>query len=147
MHVHAFAERPGSIRAPQCFPPLDVGGPTWFCISMAKRARIQQRMDEDPSGRLAQLQGVMHVRTVSSKAVRQILGDATASISPRESMTDAGQARYMSLRHTIRLPLEGGGHVDWELCHPCHLLSRVVSESPLLQEWFARALEQHPNSR
>ena len=60
---------------------------------------------------------------------------------------DVSQSWFSSVRHCIKLGLDGGGHVDWELANPNLLLTLMLQENGALQEVFARALRKHPCSR
>ena len=107
------------------------------------KVRKLQEIDDNPDGRLAQLQRVVNIRGTSNRALQDILTPMGHRAGTR-TLRDAGQARFTNMRQTIALPLTSGGEWVWEFCNPNLLVCRLVSESQKLQCWFAEALERHP---
>ena len=114
---------------------------------MPKRPlRVQGEMDADPSGKRARLQSVINVTSQQSlRAIMQALSDDALS---RATATDISHARFANMKMVMKLQAGGeGAAVDVEVCDPNLMLSRIVSEVPILQRWFAEALKRKPCSR
>ena len=115
---------------------------------MDERARKQQRIDDGRAPALARLQSVSNVKTTSSKALQTIMRQLEGSAPNERALTDARQARFATLQTTLPLELERDGSTwDWPVCHPGHLLTRLVSESGMLQDMVADALAKNPCSK
>ena len=69
---------------------------------------------------------------------------ALGAKTSRREMTQTRHAKFDSVQHVIKVPLQEGGHWDWHLCHPGLLVTRIVSESAALQGAFKEALRRHP---
>jgi hypothetical protein len=55
----------------------------------------------------------------------------------RQILRRAQKVAFKELKHVERIPLEGGRHHDWELCHPTLLLAEAVQRSALMQSLYA----------
>ena len=112
----------------------------------SKRLRTLAAMDADPTGKKARIQSVINV--TSQQALRTIMQGLIGDAPSMGQASEIAQARFEAMSWRARLPREGGGEpVELELLNPNLLLSRVVSEVPVLQRWFAEALEQKPSTR
>ena len=116
--------------------------------AMEQRAAKQQRIDEGHSPALARLQKVANVKSTSNLALQNIMKIMEGSAPNKRALSDARQARFSSIYTTLPLEVEADGSVwQWPLCHPGHLLTRMVAESPTLQAAFAGALQKFPCSQ
>ena len=110
-----------------------------------RRARKQARIEAAPKGRLAQFQNVLSVRGTSNRALHQILRCVLDDPPDRKTLTDVGQARFVCVMETLRLPASNGAsEVTWELANPGRLVTMLVAESPAFQEHLGKALNAFP---
>ena len=117
-------------------------------VAMPKRkSLVQQAIDDDPESKRARLQRVLNVRSTTRRSLSEILASVTGKPVRQAELTLVGQARFETMATTLSMARKGGGDsVEWELCNPNLLMSRLVSESSILQGWFAEALSRFPSS-
>ena len=113
----------------------------------SRKIRALHEIDNNPASKRARMLKVINTKDTSSSALAEIVEGLTGAKPNQDELHILGQARFETLVEKIELPKKGGaGNVDWELCNPNLLLSRVVPESPTLQAWLSQALEDHPCS-
>ena len=109
-----------------------------------RKLRALRDVEENPEGKRAQLQRVMHIGSVSNSSLTAILQGVGQDVRRDTDTVDVGQARFEALHVKLALPGIDGGIVHWEVCDPNLLVSRVVREVPRLQALFASAFAAHP---
>ena len=82
--------------------------------------------------------------TTSDANLTRILARLEGKSQSKRNVVNARHAKFTSVKHVIRVPLQEGGHFDWSICHPGLLLTRVVEDSPALQAAFKEALRTSP---
>ena len=117
--------------------------------AMEQRAAKQQRIDDGRAEHLRSLQRISNVRATSQRSLKTVLKELALGGGPHNrDLTDARQARFASIHTTIPLDLVVGDEIwQWPLCHPGHLLTRLVGESRMLQNLFAASLLASPCSK
>lgn len=110
------------------------------------RARKQQRIDDGQDPRAARLQRVINIGGTSDHALRKIVSGLDEHCPRAETTSQTRQAKFASMAHRIPLALNSGGEWSWELCNPGMLMTRIVGESPALQQAFAAALRRRPST-
>ena len=111
---------------------------------MAPKSSKQQRIDDGSDTRLARVQRVLSIGTTSDANLASIMRQFERMKPSRECVHFARHAKFDSIKHVMKVPLQEGGHFDWSMCHPGLLLTRIVSESFALQAAFGEALQRHP---
>ena len=131
--------RPTEVLTSQTHRPTEV-----LADSQARRPQKQQKLDDGELKVSCRLQKVLNICSASDASVIKLMKALEGQAPAKATVTANRNAKFDSLMHTIRVPLEKGGEWDWELCHPGLLLSRLVSESQALQAGFKDALSRHP---
>ena len=112
--------------------------------SKIPRGSKQQRLDDGSEAKIARLQRVISLGTTSDAALAKLLQRLEGKQPNKNSLTAARRAKFASMKHVIRVPLQEGGHFDWSMCHPGLLVTRLVEDSPALQAAFKEALRNNP---
>ena len=91
---------------------------------------------------------VLHTKGVSLRALRHItnkLAQEGEEIS-RDKLCDLARERFLQVRRTITLPLDGGGEHLWAVADFMLLVAMTVRASADMQELFSNALQRSPCS-
>lgn len=93
---------------------------------------------------------LLHLGGVSNAALAEILRKLKVVFSipmvggGRSHIYETTQRRFLSLRRTLELPLEGGGVYHWEFMDPSAMIGQSIAESPRLAEAFRASMLAHP---
>ena len=112
---------------------------------MSRRPIKQQKIDDGSLPQSRQLQNILNCCKSADANIRKVmkqLGEAPG----RQKMSRLRNAKFDSLKQTIKVPLLDGGEWDWQFCNPGLLVSRLVGESEALQAGFRDALSRHPSA-
>ena len=111
---------------------------------MSGRPWKQQRLDSGLDSASARIQKILNIGTAADANVRKILASLDGQEPSWKTVCATRHAKFDSLKHTIRVPLQDGGEFDWHVCHPGLLVSRLVGESEALKAVFKDAMLRHP---
>ena len=101
-------------------------------------------MDAGEHALASRLQGVLNCCNAADANVAKIMKALEGQAHSKSFISGVRNAKFDSVKHTIRVPMQDGGEWDWQLCHPGLLLSRLVGESEALQAGFRDAMSRHP---
>ena len=101
-------------------------------------------MDSGVGDASCRLQRVLNCCKAADAQIAKVMKGLEGRAPSSHTFSDARNAKFDSLKHTIRVPLLDGGEWGWQLCHPGLLLSRLVGESEALQAGFRDAMSRHP---
>ena len=100
----------------------------------------RQRVDK------ALLSKVVHTRGVSGSALRRVVNTLTGAGLTRHEVEMANYARFNQVKHTLRFPSVDGGEVSFDVCDPKALLALLLSENPVMRQWFEEAWRTSPST-
>ena len=100
--------------------------------------------------RIRSLQDLLHIGGISIKGLADILKrvrDLDPADGSATALYEANLARFLAVRHIESVPmLKGARDFEWELAHPCRLLSTMIEECGALERLFTNAFASHPCS-
>ena len=111
-----------------------------------KKARRSRTTENTSLG--DKISELLNTRGVSSTALRKIVdkfSEGEVQVSGKH-VTSIQQTRFNQVKETIVLPLVDGGEWQWQVAHPCALVSMSVQHSAEMEKAFAQALQSHPCS-
>ena len=109
---------------------VSINLPRFRVLAMASK---RQRVDSEL------LATVVHTRGVSGSALRKVLNAVTEAGLTRREVEVASYARFNQVKHTLRFPSVAGGEVSFDVCDPKALLALLLSENPVMRQWFEEA--------
>lgn len=117
------------------------------CMDGPKQKRIRALAGRGDA-RTRHLQELLHIGGISIKGLADILKRVRAADPQASSVTnlyEANLARFLAVRHIESVPmLHGAEDFQWELAHPCRLLSTMISECSELERLFVAAVARCP---
>lgn len=105
-----------------------------------------RRINENPHGRDAQIQRLMHIGSTSTRSLQKIIKELLGNAPSAADLWRTSQALFSECQHAIELECTDGGTFTWKLAHPSKLLALVISRSPALQAMYLSALAKKPCS-
>ena len=98
--------------------------------------------------RAKHIQYLLHTGGISIKglaAISQKVQVAGPQALSNTALYEANLARFLHVRHIVSVPmLNGANDFQWELAHPCRLLSLMLADCPGLERLFLAAVARHP---
>ena len=113
-------------------------------MDSGRQKRICRKADDTKT---RQIQQLLHTGGISIKGLASLIKkirDLNLQACSSAALYEANLSRFLLLRHIEVVPMSDGGEFQWELAHPCRLVSTMVAECPELERLFVAAALRHP---